>query len=247
MSPELASTGITALDTALKGGFPRPANFLLIGTPLSVKREIGLLLLNGGLEKDEAIIYISTSHTAEEICSHWTEYGFKPSWEQEGRVKFVDCYSKMLGTNLPDTASIRRIPSILDYTKLSVAVNEWCGSYFLKGIRVRIVLDSLSTFLIYSSLQTVMRFLHIFLGQLRKQNVLGLFLLEDGAHDLVTFNQLKTFSNCAIRLDSKSSSLNLEGYSGSSKIPLSSVFLPTAIGDVTGSSVLIEGNLVLGD
>jgi KaiC/GvpD/RAD55 family RecA-like ATPase len=56
MSPELASTGITALDTALKGGFPRPANFLLIGTPLSVKREIGLLLLNGGLEKDEAII-----------------------------------------------------------------------------------------------------------------------------------------------------------------------------------------------
>jgi hypothetical protein len=82
------------------------------------------------------------------------------------------------------------------------------------------MLDSLSAFLIYSSLQTVMRFLHIFLGQLRKQDVLGFFLLEEGAHDPVTFNQLKTFSNGAIRVNSESNMLQLEGNLGNRSIPM---------------------------
>jgi len=212
MSRRLWPSGIKALDATLKGGFDRPANFLVVGAPLSAKREVGMVLLNGGLERGEAVIYISTSHTAEEVRAHWADCGFQPSWEQEDRVKFVDCYSRMLGANAPDTPSIRRIPSILDYTKLAVTVNEWCHGYSLKNINVRLLLDSLSVFLIYSSLQTVMRFLHVFLGQLRKQNVLGFFLLEEGAHEQVTFNQLKTFSNGAIKLDSSGDTLQLEGY-----------------------------------
>jgi KaiC/GvpD/RAD55 family RecA-like ATPase len=194
-----------------------------------VKREVGLVLLNSGLEKGEAVIYISTSNTAEEIKTHWTEYGFKESWEQEDKVKFVDCYLKMLNANTPDTPNIRRVPSILDYTKLSVAVNDWCSNYSLKNIPVRLMLDSLSAFLIYSSLQTVMRFLHIFLGQLRKQNVLGLFLLEDGAHDTVTLNQLKTFSNGAIKINPENNALQLEGYPGGIEIPVPCKAFPPAV------------------
>jgi KaiC/GvpD/RAD55 family RecA-like ATPase len=224
MTQNLSSSGIKPLDDALKGGFFKPANFLLTGAPLSAKKEVGLLLLNGGLERNEAAIYISTSNTAEEVRSHWLEYGFEQRWEDEGRVKFVDCYSKMLNATIQDTPSIRRVPSILDYTKLSVAVNEFCTNYFVQNINVRMMLDSLSSFLIYSSLQTVMRFLHIFLGQLRKQNVLAFFLLEEGAHDPVTFNQLKTFSNGAIRLDEASNMLQLEGYPGNPSVPVASLF-----------------------
>ena len=245
MTQKLLLSGIRPLDDALRGGFFKPANFLLIGAPLSLKKEVGLILLNGGLEREEAAIYISTSNTAEEIRAHWVEYGFKQSWEQEGRVKFVDCYSKMLSATAPDTPSIRRVPSILDYTKLSVAVNEWCSSYFVKNTGVRMMLDSLSSFLIYSSLQTVMRFLHIFLGQLRKQNVLGFFLLEEGAHDQVTFNQLKTFSNGAIRIDDESGTLQLEGYPGSPSIPLANVLPPQKMAE--NFQVTYPKNKLLGD
>jgi KaiC/GvpD/RAD55 family RecA-like ATPase len=224
MTQHLLSSGIKPLDDALKGGFFKPANFLITGAPLSPKKEVGLILLNGGLERNEAAIYISTSNTAEEVRSHWAEYGFQQRWEDEGRVKFVDCYSKMLNATVPDTQSIRRVPSILDYTKLSVAVNEFCSNYYVQNINVRIMLDSLSSFLIYSSLQTVMRFLHIFLGQLRKQNVLGFLLLEEGAHDPVTFNQLKTFSNGAIRINEENGMLQIEGYPGNPSIPVASLF-----------------------
>lgn len=207
--PQLYPSGIKKLDDALHGGLPKPANYLLIGPPMSNKTEIGMLLLNGGLKHNEAVIYISTSNTAEEIRSRWVEHGLEPAWEQEGKVKFVDCYSRMLGTNVPDTQSIRRVPSILDYSKLTVAVNEWCSNYNIKKIGVRMVLDTLSSFLIYSSLQTVMRFLHIFLGQLRKQNVLGFFLVDEGTHEAITINQLKTFATGAIVLDQNS--LRFEG------------------------------------
>lgn len=202
--PQLYPSGIKRLDDALHGGLPKPANFLLIGPPMSNKTEIGMLLLKGGLQLKEAAIYISTSNTAEEIRSQWIEHGLEPAWEEEGRVKFVDCYSRMLGTNVPDTQSIRRVPSILDYSKLTVAVNEWCSNYHMKDVGVRMVLDTLSSFLIYSSLQTVMRFLHIFFGQLRKQNVLGIFLVDEGTHETITVNQLKTFANGTIILDQES-------------------------------------------
>lgn len=209
MAPDLYPSGIKQLDDTLHGGLSRPSNFLLIGSPMSNKAQLGMLLLNGGLKREEAAIYISTSNSAEEIRAKWIKHGFESKWEQNGKVKFVDCYSKMLGVNAPDTPSIRRVPSVLDYNKLTVAVNEWCNNYRLNEVSVRVMLDSLSSFLIYSSLQTVMRFLHIFFGQLRKQNVLGFFLVEEGAHEAITLNQLKTFADGALVLENDL--LRLEG------------------------------------
>jgi KaiC/GvpD/RAD55 family RecA-like ATPase len=205
-------SGIHVLDVALKGGFTRPSNLLLIGDPWSAKRELGLTMLSEGLRNNEAAICISATKTAEEMRAQWLECGLTPSFEQAGKVKFVDCYSKMIASNASDTSSIKRVPSIIDYTKLAVAVNEWCSGFFLKDVPIRVMFDSLSTLLIYSTLQTVMRFLHIFLGQLRRQNVLGFLTVEEGAHDSLTVNQLKSFSNGAIIIEANT--LRCEGFFG---------------------------------
>jgi archaellum biogenesis ATPase FlaH len=87
-------------------------------------------------------------------------------------------------------------------------------------MQTRMIMDSLTALLIYSSLQTVMRFLHLFTGKLRKQNVLSLFLLEEGTHDHNTFNLLKTFTNGIIKMDSNQRNIQLEGFIRSSKIPI---------------------------
>jgi KaiC/GvpD/RAD55 family RecA-like ATPase len=201
MSSVLFPSGIHALDVALKGGFTRPSNLLIMGDAWSSKRELGMTMLSAGLQNNEAAICISATSTAEEARAHWFDFGLNPNLEHQGRVKFVDCYSKMIGVNVSDTPSIKRVPSIIDYTKLAMTVNELCAGYLSKNIAVRVLFDSLSTLLIYSSLQTVMRFLHIFLGQLRKQNVLGFLIVEEGTHDLLTLNQLKSFSNGAITVE----------------------------------------------
>ncbi|MCW3984270.1 MAG: hypothetical protein NWE96_09800 [Candidatus Bathyarchaeota archaeon] len=224
MSAETFPSGIHALDVALNGGFARPSNLLVMGDPWSSKKELGMTLLSAGLHNNEAAIYISATSTAEEIREQWLTCGLTSALEQEGRVKFVDCYSRMIGAKSSDTSSIKRVPSIIDYTKLAVAVNEWCSSFYLKNTAVRVLFDSLSTLLLYSSLQTVMRFLHIFLGQLRRQNVLGFLLVEEGAHDLLTLNQLKSFSNGAIVLEANT--LRCEGFYGHPSISMN-FSLPT--------------------
>ncbi len=198
MHNERFPSGIQALDVALKGGFSKPSNVLIMGDVWSSKRELGMTMLSAGLQNNEAAICISAISSAEETRAQWFDFGLNPNLEHQGRVKFVDCYSKMIGANVSDTPTIKRVPSIIDYTKLAMTVNELCAGYLSKNIAVRVLFDSLSTLLIYSSLQTVMRFLHIFLGQLRKQNVLGFLIVEEGTHDLLTLNQLKSFSNGAI-------------------------------------------------
>jgi hypothetical protein len=62
-----------------------------------------------------------------------------------------------------------------------------------------------------------MRFLHIFTGKLRKQNVLSFFLIEEGTHEESTFNLLKTFSNGIIKMGSNPNMIQFEGFVGTSK------------------------------
>jgi len=148
------------------------------------------------------------------------EWSLKPVWEEKGQVTFVDCYSKMLGIQCNDTPSIRRVSSLLDFTKLTVTIAELCSNFILKKRPAMMVMDSLSSLLIYSSLQTVMRFLHIFTGKLRKQNVLSFFLIEEGTHDEYTFNLLKTFSNGIIKMGSNPNMIRFEGFIRSNKTPI---------------------------
>ena len=58
---------------------------------------------------------------------------------------------------------------------------------------IQLHVDSLSALMMYSNLQTVFRFLHVFTGRIKAAGALGLFLVEDGMHaaqDIVTIKQL---------------------------------------------------------
>ena len=211
-APTTVPSGLKELDEALHGGFVRPSNLMIAGAPLCGKRELALKIVNHSLQTKEGVIYVSTSQTAEEMRLHWLNYGLKPLWEENGQVQFVDCYSKMLGIQCSDTPSIRRVASLLDFTKLTVTIAELCSNFIIEKRLAIMVMDSLSALLIYSSLQTVMRFLHIFTGKLRTQNILSFFLTEEGTHDENTFNLLKTFSNGIIKMSSNPRMIHFEGF-----------------------------------
>jgi hypothetical protein len=58
---------------------------------------------------------------------------------------------------------------------------------------------SLSTLLMYSDLQTVFRFLHVFTGRVQSVDGLGLFAIDDSAHDEQTMNTLKQLFDGIVR------------------------------------------------
>jgi len=53
------------------------------------------------------------------------------------------------------------------------------------------MVHSLSTLLMYSDLQTVFRFLHVFTGRIQSVNGLGLFSIDSTSHDEQAMNTLK--------------------------------------------------------
>jgi hypothetical protein len=54
-----------------------------------------------------------------------------------------------------------------------------------------VLLYSLSTLLMYSNLQTVFRFLHVFTGRIQSADALGVYVIDSTAHDDQTMNTLK--------------------------------------------------------
>jgi hypothetical protein len=51
----------------------------------------------------------------------------------------------------------------------------------------------------YSDLQTVFRFLHVFTGRVQSVDGLGLFAIDDSAHDERTMNTLKQLFDGIVR------------------------------------------------
>jgi hypothetical protein len=79
-----------------------------------------------------------------------------------------------------------------------------------KGRPVRLLIDSLSTLLMYSSLQAVFRFVHLLNGRIRATGGLGIGVIDEGMHDdrtIAAFRQLyeaaieikETESSCLVR------------------------------------------------
>jgi len=53
----------------------------------------------------------------------------------------------------------------------------------------------------YSDLQTVFRFLHVFTGRIQSVDGLGLYVIDSSAHDDQTMNTLKQLFDGVVRLD----------------------------------------------
>ncbi len=198
---EKVSTGIKELDYLIQGGFPLRCNLLLIGPPQVGKRVFGMQFFTSDLGED-AGVFVSTTETAEGI-----KQGMKSlSWEieeseKEGLLKFVDCYSKMIGISCRDTPSTSRIGSALDLAGIAVSVSKMLSVLWTTRRKVKIVFDSVSSLLMYSNVSSVIRFLHVFYGRLKTAGAVGLFLLEEGMHDEKVVAALEHLSDGVIRLE----------------------------------------------
>jgi len=196
-----ASFSIPNLDKNLDGGIPYSSNILLVGQPMSGKSTFGLQFIINGIKIGDAAIVISTNTLAEEIKHYMQTSGFDPHpYEEEGTLKFIDCYSSMIDADVENTSSIFRIPSIIDMTKILIVTTEILTQFWQKQKPIRIVYDSISALLMYTNVQTVTRFLHVYMGKLRQMQVAALFLVEEGMHDESTFATLQQLANGMIKL-----------------------------------------------
>lgn len=82
--PARISTGVTGLDTILRGGLPGNRLYLIEGAPGSGKTTLSLKFLLEGREKGESTLYITLSETSEELKVVAASHG----WDLDGVALF---------------------------------------------------------------------------------------------------------------------------------------------------------------
>lgn len=193
--------GIEGIDDAigpLKGG----SNILLIGPPMSGKDVIVNNILYKGLTQDESAILVTTGLSGEDAFNWFKQNGLDVE-RYADRFGIVDCVSQTIGLSLGDTETIKRVSSPVNLTGISVNITNFFEKFWMKkGIRkTRLCIHSLSTMLMYSNLQTVFRFLHVFTGRIKSADAVGVYVVESGMHDEKTLVTLKQLVNGVIEIE----------------------------------------------
>ena len=188
-------------------------NLLVTGPPMTGKRTLALEILAHGNRRGEGAIVVTTKDGGEDVRERLRELLGR---EESGPVGIVDCVSKQQGMTPSDTDEITYASSPEDMTGIGIQLSEFLRTFYEDtGVtRNRILLHSLSTLLMYSNLQTVFRFLHVFTGRVQSADALGVFVIDETAHDRQTMSTLKQLFDGQIQVrtgDDGGSELRVRG------------------------------------
>ncbi|QRV16041.1 recombinase RecA [Haloterrigena salifodinae] len=184
-------------DTDIEPG----TNLLIAGPPLTGKREIAFDILASGANRGNGSIVVTTKDSADKVLETFTdslEAGVDPD------VGIVDCVTKQRGIGtVDDDPRIKYASSPVDMTGIGIKLSEFLQEFYEgHGLTEnRVLLHSVSTLLMYSDLQTVFRFLHVFTGRIQSADAMGLYVIDSTAHDDQTMNTLKQLFDAVIELE----------------------------------------------
>ncbi|WP_254862283.1 RAD55 family ATPase [Halovivax gelatinilyticus] len=175
-------------------------NVLIAGPPLTGKRDLALDILSTGAERGDGSIVVTTKDSADKILD---EFSSRTN-VTDPDIGVVDCVTKQRGIGtVDDDPRIRYASSPVDMTGIGIKLSEYLQEFYeARGLTEnRILLHSVSTLLMYSDLQTVFRFLHVFTGRIQSADALGLCVIDSTAHDDQTMNTLKQLFDVVVEIE----------------------------------------------
>jgi KaiC/GvpD/RAD55 family RecA-like ATPase len=172
-------------------------NLLVSGPPLSGKRRMALDVLAHGSERDEGVIVVTTRDSASRVLSDYEALVTDPSSVDIG---IVDCVTKHQGRSARDTDIVKYASSPEDMTGIGIKFSEFVEEFRVeRGLDgIRVLVDSLTTLLMYSDVQTVFRFMHVFTSRIENADALGVHTIESTAHGEETLNTLRQLFDHAV-------------------------------------------------
>lgn len=175
-------------------------NILISGPPLTGKRKLAFDILAHGASDGEGTIVVTTRDSSERVLSEYQSVLPNPD---EADIGVVDCVTQHQGRSTADTPTVKYASSPVDMTGIGIKFSEFVEEFYSeREIRQnRVVLDSLSTLLVYSDLQTVFRFMHVFTSRIEDADALGVYLIESTAHDSETMNTMKQLFDGVVAID----------------------------------------------
>ncbi len=196
------TTGIKELDDAV-GGIKKGSNILFIGPPMS-RKEIILngIMYHSAAKNENAVITVTTRESA----AHFLEWFGENKLDLPlSRIGIVDCVTKTDGGVAVENENIKIASSPVDLTGIGVRISQFFDAFVMKKniLKVQLHINSLSTILMYSNIQTVFRFIHVFTGRVKAAGALGIYIIDSGMHDEQAVATLKQLCNGMIEIKSE--------------------------------------------
>ncbi|MCI4372203.1 MAG: hypothetical protein L3K02_00945 [Thermoplasmata archaeon] len=188
-------SGVRRLDDLLFGGFPNGAQVLVNGPAHTGKDILTRLFSVEGLRIGVPSIWVVTDKTWNQVRDDLA--GLYPKYaeaEKAGMIRFVDMYSRSVGSN-QSAPGVRLLSSsdkaVLD--QLGSAVNGFSEELKSRFQGYRLVFESVSTVTAYLDSASTFRFLQPFIGRRRIDGAAAFYTLETGMHsesDLETLEHM---------------------------------------------------------
>jgi KaiC/GvpD/RAD55 family RecA-like ATPase len=188
-------------------------NILISGPPLTGKRGLAMDILAHGAADGEGSVIVTTRDSSDRVVSDFRSRLADPDGADLG---VVDCVTQHQGRSASDTELIKYASSPVDMTGIGIKFSEFVEEFYTqRGVRKnRVLMDSLSTLLMYSDLQTVFRFMHVFTSRIEDADALGVHVIESTAHDAEAMNTMKQLFDGVVKVsDHRELSVQLPGSS----------------------------------
>lgn len=186
--------GIPQLDRSL-GDVAEGTNLLVTGGSMSGKTKFVNEVVSEGVENVEGTVYVSTDDPAEEILR---KYGDRTETDM---FRVVDCATEEGSEKRYENVKFANSPS--DMTGIGVKVSSLLKEFRdERGIeRNRVFVESISTLLMYSNLETVFRFLHVFTGRVRSIDGFGVFVINSEMHDEKEYSTMRQLFDGVVEVE----------------------------------------------
>lgn len=174
------STGIADLNLILEGGYHNPANIMLVG-PTGIEKAVFAYHFAAAADpKKENVYFICGDSSPAEIIKKAENFNIDMNKEN---IFFIDCYSSTLGGRTKpessDKITVLSSPGALN--DLSLALSEAVKSS--TGKKIRVVFQTLSTFVLYNPPNSIRKFMTVIEGRLKGAGATTLYTVEEGVHD----------------------------------------------------------------
>jgi len=172
------STGIPDLDLILEGGYHNPGNIVLIG-PSGMEKVAFSYHFVAAAAQDENAYIICGNACPDDIINKASTIGLNL---KKDNIRFIDCYSATLGKGeCKSTEKVMVVDGPSALNDISLALNEAIRAS--AGKKMRVVFDTLSTFVLYNPKDSIRKFMSVVEGRLRNAKATTLYLVDEGVHD----------------------------------------------------------------
>ncbi|MBD3261380.1 MAG: hypothetical protein GF334_06795, partial [Candidatus Altiarchaeales archaeon] len=161
--------------------FPLGMSLLLFGSVGSGKTTFCLNLTKEFLSNKKPVVWVCLDSSPQSVRDQLNYFKVKvQEYETRGLLHYVDGYTSQVSGTPPKDPSIVYCSSPVNLNELTLALKKVFDKISDKGI---VVLDSISTLLLYTNRSVCEEFLKVHMNRVTSQGFTGFYILQKDLHD----------------------------------------------------------------